>query len=85
MLVRGRVAPKIEKWKKRRSGIIVVSSIMSSIPIGSLAYSATKRYVRDQFKAISKEMVDRKNNVEVLSLMPGFVATNMTKRIKSQT
>ena len=30
-------------------------------------------------------MVDRKNNVEVLSLMPGFVATNMTKRIKSQT
>ena len=30
-------------------------------------------------------MIDRKNNVEVLSLMPGFVATNMTKRIKSQT
>ena len=83
LLVRGRVAPKIEKWKRRRSGIIVVSSIISSIPIGSLAYSATKRYVRDQFKALSSEMVDRKNNVEVLSLMPGFVATNMTKRIKS--
>ena len=85
LLVRGRVAPKIEKWKRRRSGIIVVSSIMSSLPIGSLVYAATKRYVRDQFKALSTEMADRKNNVEVLSLMPGFVATNMTKRIKSQT
>ena len=47
LLVRGRVAPKIEKWKRRRSGIIVVSSIMSSVPVGSITYSATKIFVRD--------------------------------------
>ena len=84
LLVRGRVAPKIEKWKRRRSAIIVVSSIMSALPLGgSVTYSSTKRFVRDYFAALSREMIDRKNNVEVLSLMPGFVSTNMTKWIKS--
>ena len=86
LMTRGRVAPKIEKWKRRRSGIIVVSSVINSLPIGGgITYGATKRFVTSYFRGLSREMVDRKKNVEVLCVMPGFVSTNMTAWIQNRS
>ena len=85
LFVRARTAPKINKRERRRSGIIVVSSVASCIPIpGGITYGATKKSVRTFFHALSHEMKNMKNNVEVLTLMPAGVDTSMASHVQNR-
>ena len=77
LFVRGRGLMRREKMRK--SGIIVVSSLSSCILLpGATIYGASKACVRALFSALNKEMHYYRKRVEVLTLIPGLVDTNMT-------
>jgi short-subunit dehydrogenase len=60
-----------------RSAIINVSSIAGTIPFpGNTTYAATKVFIDYFSRALAFEV---RAKVDVLSLRPAFVATNMTK------
>ena len=76
----------MKREKLRKSGIIVVSSMSSCIPLPqATVYGATKACVRAISSALYKEMDHYKKRVEVIAIMPGLVDTNMTKFIEKKS
>lgn len=68
----------VPSMKQRRRGLIVnIASLSASAPAPYLTiYSATKVYVRNFSMALREEL--RPHNVQVQTVLPGFVHTNMT-------
>ncbi|MEO3416282.1 SDR family NAD(P)-dependent oxidoreductase [Roseovarius sp. CAU 1744] len=69
------------KQGKKRSGIILVSSLFAYQGIPNFAvYAATKAYVLTLGEALTAEM--KKNRIDVLTLSPGLTATPFAAGLK---
>ncbi len=70
--------------KKRKGNIINVSSIIGENgAIGQSVYSATKAAVFGFTKSLSKELA--RLNINVNSISPGFINTNMTQKYNQES
>uniref|UniRef100_A0A182MNC5 Steroid dehydrogenase n=1 Tax=Anopheles culicifacies TaxID=139723 RepID=A0A182MNC5_9DIPT len=74
----------VPAMKQRRRGLIVnISSLSASAPAPYLTvYSAAKVFVRNFSMALREEL--RPHHVQVQTVMPGFVHTNMTAFVTSE-
>uniref|UniRef100_A0A182PMB9 Uncharacterized protein n=1 Tax=Anopheles epiroticus TaxID=199890 RepID=A0A182PMB9_9DIPT len=74
----------IPAMKQRRRGLIVnISSLSAAAPAPYLSvYSAAKVYVRNFSMALREEL--RPHRVEVQTVLPGFVRTNMTAFVATE-
>lgn len=69
---------------KRRSGIILLSSLFAYQGIPNFAvYAATKAYVLTMGEALTAEM--KQNKIDVLTLSPGLTATPFASGLKMNT
>ena len=74
--------PQLNKrsTKQKKSGVIATSSMGGCFVVkGNITYHCSKVFVNYLIKAVSYELDKANRNVELLSLMPGPVETNMTK------
>ena len=73
---------------KARSGLIVVSSIAAVFPSGigtsgkGNIYSGSKIFCDFLLKAVKRELENAKSKVDMMTLNPGPVHTNMTSKMK---
>ena len=66
--------------KQKKSGVIVTSSLGGCFVVrGNITYHSSKVFVNFLIKAVIHELNKAKSKVELLSLMPAAVETNMTK------
>uniref|UniRef100_A0A182K3H2 Steroid dehydrogenase n=1 Tax=Anopheles christyi TaxID=43041 RepID=A0A182K3H2_9DIPT len=74
----------IPAMKKRRRGLLInISSLSAAAPAPYLTvYSAAKVYVRNFSMALREEL--RPHQVEVQTVLPGFVRTNMTAFVATE-
>ncbi|XP_052897645.1 inactive hydroxysteroid dehydrogenase-like protein 1 [Anopheles moucheti] len=74
----------VPSMKQRRRGLIVnISSLSAAAPAPYLTvYSATKVYVRNFSMALREEL--RPHHVQVQTVLPGFVQTNMTAFVANE-
>ncbi|XP_049282770.1 inactive hydroxysteroid dehydrogenase-like protein 1 [Anopheles funestus] len=74
----------VPSMKQRRRGLIVnISSLSAAAPAPYLTvYSAAKVYVRNFSMALREEL--RPHHVQVQTVLPGFVETNMTAFVANE-
>lgn len=73
----------LERFRARDAGhLVLVSSVAALRPLpGSVAYSTSKAGLRHLGRALQADLAD--TGVDVTILLPGFVDTEMTTRVRS--